>query len=816
MKRLNKLTSLIALAILGLVLAFSPLVSVQAQPQKMVRVLIGFNTRPGISVEQQMIKDAGGRIGYAYHRIPVVAATLPESAVQALQKSANVAYIEEDGVVHALDQQLPWGVAQIHADLVHPYNEGVGVKVAIIDTGIDLDHPDLNVQGGLSCVSYTTSCDDDHGHGTHVAGIVAALNNNIGVVGVAPEAALYAVKVLDSAGSGNWSNVIEGIEWAIDNGMQVINMSLGGLSGSTALETVCNDAWNAGIIVVAAAGNNDAAGTVLYPAQYDSVIAVAATDSTNTRAGFSDTGPQVELAAPGVNIYSTYKGGAYANMSGTSMASPHVAGAAALVIASGITDANGNGRINDEVRQRLDATAHDLGTIGRDIQYGYGLVDASNAYKAESDRANIDHYSVSNISSPQVAGTPFSVTIQAQDQSNNNISSDSESVNITLGKADTGATPLSISTTNGAATISMTMTVAQTSQTLTFTGVNSGKSGTSNSFNVNAAAIPPVPTLKLPTSSSTVSNLIPRLEWNASTGAISYGLQVSTNYTFTKLVVNQTGITNTYYDVPSGKLSWSTTYYWRANASNDNGTSAWSGYWQFKTPSKPQPPAAPTLISPTNNSTVSNLIPKLQWNASTGATSYGLQVSTNSRFTSIVISQTGITDTQYIPSTNLNWSTTYYWRANASNDNGTSSWSAYRQFKTPSKPQPPAAPSLTSPTNNSTVSNLVPKLQWKASTGATSYGLQVSTNSRFTSIVISQTGITDTQYDVPSGVLSGNTTYYWRVNASNDNGTSSWSAYRQFKTPSTVVSKRGQIFGQGTQGTLDIDSILESSATIPN
>jgi len=724
MKRMNKLTSLIAMAILGLVLAFSLVVPAQAQPQKMVKVLIGFNTLPG-NVEQQMVKDAGGRIGYAYHRIPIVAATLPESAVQALRKSANVAYIEEDGVVYALDQQLPWGVDRINAELVHPNNKGAGVKVAIIDTGINPDHPDLNVQGGVSCVSYTTSYNDDHGHGTHVAGIVAALDNSIGVIGVAPEAALYAVKVLDSAGSGNWSDVIEGIEWAIDNGMQVINMSLGGLTGSTALGTACNDAWNAGIVVVAAAGNNDAAGTVLYPALYDSVIAVAATDSTDTRAGFSDTGPKVELAAPGVNIYSTYKGGSYATMSGTSMASPHVAGVAALVIASGITDANGNGRINDEVRQRLDATAHDLGPSGRDSQYGYGLVDASKACKAASVQASIDHYSVSSISSPQVAGTPFSVTIQAQDQYNNNISSNSEAVNITFGKADAGATPLSVSTTNGTATVSMTMTVAQTSQTINFTGVNSGKSGNFNSFNVNAA-IPPVPTLSSPATNSTVSNLTPRLGWNASTGATSYGLQVSTYSTFASLVVNQTGIATTYYDVPSGKFNWSTAYYWRVNASNNSGTSNWSGSQPFKTPTKPQPPTAPTLSSPATNSTVSNLTPRLGWNASTGATSYGLQVSTNYTFTKLVVNQTGITNTYY---------------------------------------------------------------------------------------------------DVPSGLLSGNTTYYWRVNASNDNGTSSWSAYRQFKTPSTVMSRSGKILGQGTQGLatgegtqgmLDIDSIIESSTTVPH
>ena len=680
------LISMITVITFSLALALSLAIPVQAQPQpqsqEMVKVLIGFRGS-SVNAEQQMVEDAGGHIQHAYHRTHIVAATLPATEVQALRESANVAFIEDDGIVHALDQQLPWGVDRINAESVHSNNKGNGVKVAIIDTGIDISHPDLNVQGGISCVSYTTSWDDDNGHGSHVAGIVAALDNTTGVIGVAPEAGLYAVKVLDGSGTGNWSNVMAGIDWAIDNGMQVINMSIGGLSGSTALETACNDAWNAGIILVAAAGNNDAAGTVLYPAKYNSVIAVGATDDTNTVAGFSDIGSELELAAPGVNIYSTYKGASYATMSGTSMASPHVAGAAALLIASGIKDANGNGYINDEVRQRLDTTAIDLGSKGRDNQYGYGLVDAFNACTATTSAPTFDHYSVSSIGSPQTLRTPFSVTIQAQDKDNNNISNISESVKITFGKADAGSTPTLTSAANGAATIKMTMTVAQNSQTISFTGANSGKSGTSNSFSVNVAT-PSVPILNAPTNSSTVSNLTPRLEWNASTGAVSYGLQVSTSSSFTSQIINQTGMNGTYFDVPSGKLGWNTTYYWRVNATNNNGTSIWSAYQSFKTPIKPQPPTAPTLSSPATNSTVSNQTPRLGWNASTGAVSYGLQVSTSYSFTSQIINQTGINGTYFdVPSGKLSWNTTYYWRINATNNNGTSSWSAYRAFKTP-------------------------------------------------------------------------------------------------------------------------------------
>jgi len=354
-----------------------------AQPP-MVRVLIGF-TNPPNAAEEKDVKRAGCIIRHKYHRIPVILVEVPEHTLDKLRSIPNVAFVEKDGKVYTLDQTLPWGVNRIDAEIVHSYNKGTGIKVAIIDTGIDLDHSDLQVVGNITFVSGTTSGDDDSysGHGTHVAGTVAALDNDIGVIGVAPDVELYAVKALDANGDGWWSDVARGIEWAIDNGIQVINMSLGSSSGSQVLEEACNDAYEAGVLVVAAAGNSGnswgSGDKVLYPARYESVIAVAATDSSDKRAYFSSTGPDVELSAPGVDIKSTCRDDTYDTKSGTSMASPHVAGVAALIITSGIEDTNGNGRINDEVRERLQQTADDLGDTGRDAWYGYGLVDANEA-----------------------------------------------------------------------------------------------------------------------------------------------------------------------------------------------------------------------------------------------------------------------------------------------------------------------------------------------------------------------------------------------------------------------------------------------------
>ena len=212
-----------------------------------------------------------------------------------------------------------------------------------------------------------------------MAGIAAAVDNTIGVIGVGPQIDLYAVKVLDRRGSGYLSDVIEGLGWAIQNGMQVVNMSLGTASDVQSFHDAVAEVYAAGITQVAAAGNTGEA--VIYPAAYPEVIAVSATDNTDTIAPWSSRGPQIDLAAPGVSIYSTYKGSTYKTLSGTSMAAPHVTGAVALVLtqtAKCDTDLSGSCS-PAEVQQRLEITAEDLGTAGRDDLYGSGLVDAEKA-----------------------------------------------------------------------------------------------------------------------------------------------------------------------------------------------------------------------------------------------------------------------------------------------------------------------------------------------------------------------------------------------------------------------------------------------------
>jgi hypothetical protein len=261
-------------------------------------------------------------------------------------------------------------VDRIDAEVVHGENRGAGVKVAILDTGIDLDHPDLWVSGDVSFVAGTSSGDDDNGHRTLVAGIVAVLDNDIGVVGVAPEVELYSVKVLDSQGVGASSDILAGIEWCVDHRMDVVNMSFGiYMNFPQAVQDALDAAYQSGLVLVAAAGNADVANVIFSPARYESVIAVGATDASDGRVSFSPTGAELELVAPGVGIPSTSWDGGTSTGSGTSMAAPHVTGVAALLMASGITD-------NVQVRQELHQAAQDLGVVGWDSDYGYGLVYA--------------------------------------------------------------------------------------------------------------------------------------------------------------------------------------------------------------------------------------------------------------------------------------------------------------------------------------------------------------------------------------------------------------------------------------------------------
>ncbi len=257
---------------------------------------------------------------------------------------------------------------------------GSGVTIAVVDTGVRADHEDLSakVEPGADFVTPGggTGCADAHGHGTHVAGIAAAsTDNGRGVAGAARGADILPVRVLDAYGSGYASDVAAGIIWAADNGADVINLSLGGPGYSTAMHNAVTYAVSKKVVVVAAAGN-DASSTPSYPGGFAESLTIASTTSANQRSYFSNYGPHIDLSAPGSAIFSTWgqSSSSYATLSGTSMATPYAAAAAALV-----KDACGLGTTVAQVEQRLKSTADDLGAAGFDVYYGYGLVDPASA-----------------------------------------------------------------------------------------------------------------------------------------------------------------------------------------------------------------------------------------------------------------------------------------------------------------------------------------------------------------------------------------------------------------------------------------------------
>lgn len=348
------------------------------------RYIIKFKT--STTNEKQVVSKYSGGFKQQFKHFNVSVADMTPKSLASLKKDSNVDYVEEDGIVKisststsvsSLSTSLTdWGVSDIKAPASWQSGiTGKGIKIAIIDTGAG-PNSDLTVTGGTNVISgsTTTSYADDNGHGTHVAGIIAAQGLNGGVEGVAPGASIYAVKALDSTGSGYTSDIISGIDWAIDNKVDIISMSLGSSQSDVSLQSAVDTAYSDGILVVAAAGNDgNTAGTgtnVEYPANYSSVIAVGAVDSTNTRAYFSSTGSKVEVSAPGVDIESTYLNNGYEQMSGTSMATPFVAGDLALLKQEYASDTN------VQLRQLLDNNVSDLGASGRDALYGFGLIVA--------------------------------------------------------------------------------------------------------------------------------------------------------------------------------------------------------------------------------------------------------------------------------------------------------------------------------------------------------------------------------------------------------------------------------------------------------
>lgn len=362
------------------------------KPQKQIQALppvasdeILLKFKPGVSSEAKEKERKGNKLSLeeTIPQIEVERVKVPsgekEIILERLKRNPRVEYAEPNYTAE-VQEMIPndpyfstnqWGPQKVSGPAAWDLTQGSeGVLVAIVDTGISANHPDLagKVIAGYDYVNNDYDPTDDNGHGTHVAGIAGALTNNqTGIAGICWLNRLLSIKVLNSSGSGYYSWVANGIIYAADNGASVINLSLGGSSYSSTLESAVNYAWNKGVVTVAAAGNN-ANNAILYPARFEKVVAVASTTNTDERWGLSNYGAELDISAPGSAIYSTVLNGQYAYKSGTSMATPHVAGASGLLIAY-------KDLPNTAIIEALYQGADDFGDPGWDQYFGWGRLN---------------------------------------------------------------------------------------------------------------------------------------------------------------------------------------------------------------------------------------------------------------------------------------------------------------------------------------------------------------------------------------------------------------------------------------------------------
>ena len=456
----------------GLALAVATLLAIGAAPavaagqpsaEGQVKVIVTFDSSPG-KAARRAIERLDGTVDAKLALVDGLAARVPRGQLRKLARDPVVASVELDARLTIFDHSAntgdleyenAWGVEHIGTPAVHAAGiRGAGVRVAVIDTGIDYIHDDPddapynvdpeflgNYAGGYDFANGDDDPLDDNGHGTHVAGILAAEKNGYLVSGVAPAVDLFALKILDANGEGDVSNLILALQWALDNDIDLVNMSLGTHEVSPALATAVAAAHSQGLLMVAASGNVNPfvwqellyGCPVAYPGAYPEVLSTTFTNGNNALTGYSCTGPEVDFASPGDQVVSTVPIGTcmfctpqgYSAQSGTSMASPHLAGTVALLLSAGLADAGGDPGLLDEVRGRLCSTA-DLGfgvnstpipsTDARYPSYfGCGVIDADGAVLGLTPPPPNAAPVATDDTATTDAGVPVSVAVVAND-----------------------------------------------------------------------------------------------------------------------------------------------------------------------------------------------------------------------------------------------------------------------------------------------------------------------------------------------------------------------------------------------------------------
>ena len=517
---------------------------------------------------------------YRYkHAIKGFAGTLPLAVVDALRNDPRVAYIEQDQEMHFVTTQTnppSWGLDRIDQrslplDASYTYNQtGSGVDAYIIDCGILLTHTDFGGRAvtGIDEITPGGTATDGNGHGTHVAGTVGGTS-----YGVAKGVKLIAVRVLDNSGSGTTSGVVAGVDWVTGNhttNPAVANMSLGG-GVSTALDDAVRRSITDGVTYCIAAGNSSADASTASPARVTEAITVGATDINDGFAYFSNFGSVVDISAPGVNITSDWipSNTSTNTISGTSMATPHVAGAAALYLQANPT----------ATPAQVQSALKSNGTSNVITGIPSGTVNLL-LYSIIVTGPPPPPPSAPTLSTPLNGATGVSTNPSLSWNASTGAASYGVQVSSDPGFTTLVYNQIGITTTSTNVTGLAGSTVYYWRVNATNTGGTSSWSGTF-SFTTAAGSAPLAPTLSSPASGTTNVSRTPTLTWNASSGATSYRVQVSTDPGFTTFIYDQANIATTSTTVTG--LGSRVTYYWRVNAANTYGTSAWSAIWNFKT-----------------------------------------------------------------------------------------------------------------------------------------------------------------------------------------------------------------------------------------
>ncbi|WP_340701251.1 S8 family peptidase [Brevibacillus borstelensis] len=351
-------------------------------------VVVRFHPRPDQKMIDKLLASLDGKVKRDYGQAMIIKSRSlsTKDLMKKLAEHPDSVYAEPNYLL--LPNRVPndtyyreyqWNLPMIGMEDSWNITRGSNkVVVAIVDTGIDMTHPEFQdkLVEGYNVLEDNNTPEDDNGHGTHVAGVIAARTNNAdGIAGMSWNSKLMPIKAIGADGSGSAFDIAQGIYWATDHGADVINLSVGNYTPSAALQEACRYAFERNVILVAASGN-DASEQPSYPASYKEVLSVAAVDHNRERADFSNFGAQVDVAAPGVDIPSTYIYSDYAVLSGTSMACPHVTALASLLRSVR------PGMKNTEVMEVIRSSADDLGPPGKDKLYGYGLINVNTAIRS--------------------------------------------------------------------------------------------------------------------------------------------------------------------------------------------------------------------------------------------------------------------------------------------------------------------------------------------------------------------------------------------------------------------------------------------------